>query len=71
MRLVKVGGKTYDVTDGVQKVAKEFDCVPVEGKRPCAAAHLVEPRLTARALRPSISFSGQLSCNVSSSSGDL
>lgn len=32
MRLVKAGGKGYDVTEGVQKVAKAFNCIPVEGK---------------------------------------
>lgn len=32
MRLVKPAGKTYDVTDAVQKVAQEFSCIPVEGE---------------------------------------
>ncbi|CED82908.1 Metallopeptidase [Phaffia rhodozyma] len=35
MRLIKVGGKGYDVTEGVQKVAKEFKVLPVEGQLSC------------------------------------
>ena len=35
MRLLKEGGKGYDVTEGVGKVAKEFECTPVEGQLSC------------------------------------
>jgi hypothetical protein len=35
MRLIKIGGKTYDVTDNVQKITKEFSCIPVEGQLSC------------------------------------
>ena len=35
MRLIKPAGKTYDVTEGVGKVAKEFGCAPVEGQLSC------------------------------------
>ncbi|KDQ14341.1 hypothetical protein BOTBODRAFT_55496 [Botryobasidium botryosum FD-172 SS1] len=35
MRLVKVGEKNWTVTDGVAKVAKAWDCKPVEGMLSC------------------------------------
>lgn len=30
-RLFAKGNKTYDVTDGIQKIAEAFDCKPIEG----------------------------------------
>lgn len=35
MRLIKEGGRGYDFTEGVGKVAKEFECTPVEGQLSC------------------------------------
>ncbi|ODN80428.1 DNA-binding protein, 42 kDa [Cryptococcus amylolentus CBS 6039] len=35
MRTVKVGGKNWDVTEVVEKVAKSYDCVGVEGMLSC------------------------------------
>lgn len=35
MRLVKIGEKNWGVTDGVAKVAKAWDCKPVEGMYYC------------------------------------
>lgn len=35
MRTLKPGNKNWDVTDVVQKVAGEFDCVPVQGMLSC------------------------------------
>ena len=35
MRTVKAGGKNWDVTEAVEKVAKEYGCVGVEGMLSC------------------------------------
>ncbi|EKD03418.1 hypothetical protein A1Q2_02273 [Trichosporon asahii var. asahii CBS 8904] len=35
MRAVKAGNKNWDVTEIVDKVAKEYDCVPVQGMLSC------------------------------------
>ena len=35
MRTVKVGGKNWDVTEAVEKVAKDYGCVGVEGMLSC------------------------------------
>ena len=31
LRLMKPGKSSYEVTEAVQKIAKEFGCVPVQG----------------------------------------
>ena len=36
MRLVKVGGRNWAVTDAVGKIAAAFDCKPVEGACSCS-----------------------------------
>lgn len=45
MRLVKEGGRGYDVTDGVAKVAKQFECTPVEGQLSCNVRPSPSPSL--------------------------
>jgi methionine aminopeptidase len=35
MRTVKIGGKNWDVTEAVEKVAKEYGCAGVEGMLSC------------------------------------
>ncbi|EIW84328.1 proliferation-associated protein 1 [Coniophora puteana RWD-64-598 SS2] len=35
MRLIKVGNKNWAVTDAIDKVAKAFDCKPIEGMLSC------------------------------------